>query len=155
MACSVGPWTEKDLRVVHSDSQMSVFTSGCTSSILYCTAAASMRRRKPVLKRGPALEKGERDHTQVGHPHPPTSRGYQGRAHAYQRGPSSTAVFPGMLPWQLQGSCLYRLSRNRQIRRAGVTTFNLCQDSQWVKPEEPAAGRRIEACDMGVGRMDR
>lgn len=28
----------------------------------------------------------------------------------HQSGPSSTAVFPGILPWHWQGSCLYRFS---------------------------------------------
>lgn len=31
---------------------------------------------------------------------------------AHQSGPSSTAVFPGILPWHWQGSCLYRFSVN-------------------------------------------
>ena len=48
------PWT-KDLRVVHSDSQIRVLTSGWMSSMLCCTAADSILLRKPVLKRGPDL----------------------------------------------------------------------------------------------------
>lgn len=50
-----GPWT-KDLRVVHSDSQIRVLTSGWMSSILCCTAADSILLRKPVLNRGPHLD---------------------------------------------------------------------------------------------------
>lgn len=95
---SAGAPCTRDLRVVHSDSQIRVLTSGWMSSMLCCTAASSIRRRKPVLKRGPDLHvhahtRGQRtlyltDMLAMA----ACARG------VYHKGPSCTAVFPGRLP---------------------------------------------------------
>lgn len=60
---SAGAPCTKDLRVVHSDSQIRVLTSGWMSSMLCCTAASSICLRKPVLKRGPDLHVHAHAHT--------------------------------------------------------------------------------------------